>query len=197
MQEEFGSQLPNWAFSSSPLVTGDLVVVEVGGSDDRAIAAFDRESGALRWTGGAGDISYSSPILVDLDGLEHLVFLTKNGLQGLSLEGRTLWSSEFVPDLGIKPAPPVFVAPDLVFASASYEGGAKVVRLAREGSSVAVEEVWEHRLMRNHFNGSVVVDDHLCGFDKAFLKCVSAATGEASWTLRGLGKGSLIRADAR
>ena len=65
------------------------------------------------------------------------------------------------------------------------------------GESVAVEEVWAHRLMRNHFNGSVVVEGHLCGFDKAFLKCMNATTGETTWTKRGLGKGSLIKADGK
>jgi outer membrane protein assembly factor BamB len=99
--------------------------------------------------------------------------------------------------LGIKPAPPVFVAPDLVFASASYDAGAKVVRLVSDGDSVGAEDVWEHQLMRNHFNGSVDVDGHLCGFDKAFLKCIDAASGETTWTRRGFGKGSLIRADGK
>lgn len=168
-----------------------------GGSDDRTVAAFERATGELLWTGGAGDISYSSPIVVAFNGIRQIVFLTKNGLTALGLDGETLWTSEFVPELGIKPAPPVFVAPDLIFASASYEAGAKVVRLVADGESVAVEDVWEHRFMRNHFNGSVDVDGHLCGFDKAFLKCIEASSGEQTWVKRGLGKGSLIKVDGK
>jgi outer membrane protein assembly factor BamB len=197
LQADFGSEVPNWAFSSSALVMGDRVFVEVGGAEDRTIAAFNRESGELDWTAGSGGIAYSSPIVVPFNGVTQIVFLTQNGLSALTPEGETLWTSEFVPELGIKPASPVFVAPDLIFASASYDAGAKVVRLVAEGESVGVEEVWEHRLMRNHFNGSVAVDGHLCGFDKAFLKCIDAATGETSWTRRGLGKGSLIKADGK
>jgi outer membrane protein assembly factor BamB len=197
LQKDFDSPLPNWAFSTSPLVVGDSVVVEIGGTEDRAIGAFDRASGELQWTGGSGDIAYSSPILVPFNGTDQIVFLTKSGLSALSSAGETLWTSEFVPELGIKPAPPVFVEPDLIFASASYDAGAKAVRMIADGSAIKVEDVWQHRLMRNHFTGSVVVDGHLCGFDKAFLKCIDAATGEQSWIKRGLGKGSLIVADGK
>lgn len=197
LQQDFGSELPNWAFSSSPLVLGEAVIVEIGGSKNRTIGAFDRRSGELLWTGGRGEIVYSSPIVVTFNGVVQIVSLTKDGLIALSPTGETLWTSEFFPDLGIKPASPVFVPPDLVFASASYDAGAKVVRLVTDGHSVGVEEVWQHSLMRNHFNASIEVDGHLCGFDKAFLKCIDASTGEQTWVKRGLGKGSLIRADGK
>ena len=198
LQRKFDSPLPIWAFTSSALVVGSSVLIEIGGSEGRTVAAFDRESGELIWTGGGGDTSYSSPILVDFGGGTQIVHLTKNGLMALTPDGETVWSSPFAPELGIKPAPPVFVAPDLIFASASYETGAKVVRLVSEGGSTSVEEVWQHRTMRNHFNGSVVVGDgHVCGFDKAFLKCLDAGTGEQTAIRRGFGKGSLIRADGK
>lgn len=196
-REEFGSELPTWAFTSAPLVLEEIVVVEVGGSEDRTVAAFDKGSGEPRWTAGQGAQSYSSPIALDFNDATQIVFLVKSGLIALDPEGRHLWSSEFVPELGIKPAPPVFVEPDLIFASASYDAGAKVVRMLAEGDRVRVEDLWEHRLMRNHFNGSVVVDGHLCGFDKSTLKCIDAQTGEQTWAVRGLGKGSLIRADGK
>jgi outer membrane protein assembly factor BamB len=197
LRQDFDSPLPNWAFSTSPLVLGGSVIVEIGGTENRTIGAFDRKTGELQWTGGSGEIAYSSPIVVPFNGTTQIVFLTKNGLSALSPEGETIWTSEFVPELGIKPAPPVFVAPDLLFASASYDAGAKAVRMIADGSAVKVEDVWQHPLMRNHFNGSVAIGEHLCGFDKAFLKCIEAATGEQTWIKRGLGKGSLIVADGK
>lgn len=197
LREDFSSPLPDWAFSSSPLVIGDSVIVEIGGTEDRTIGAFHRDTGELQWTGGSGEIAYSSPIVVPFNNVTQIVFLTKAGLSALSTSGETLWTSEFVPELGIKPAPPVFVAPDLIFASASYDAGAKAVRMIAEGDAIKVEDVWQHQLMRNHFNGSVEVEGHLCGFDKAFLKCIDAGTGEQTWIKRGLGKGSLIVADGK
>ena len=49
--------------------------------------------------------------------------------------------------------------------------------------------------MKNHFNGSVAIGNHLYGFDTATLKCIEAATGKTLWAKRGLGKGSLIVAN--
>jgi len=194
--ERFGSALPNWAFTCSPLVVGDLVVVETGGTEGRAVAAFDKVSGELRWTALDEAIVYSSPILVELAGVQQLIFQTLGGLRALSVEGKLLWQSEFMPKLGIKPASPVFLAPDLIFASASYDGGAKVVRMRKLGEGIGVETVWEGRtMMRNHFNSSVAIGQRLYGFDKEIFKCIDATTGEAAWAQRGLGKGSLITAD--
>jgi outer membrane protein assembly factor BamB len=106
-----------------------------------------------------------------------------------------LWSFQFDPRGAIKPAPPIFIAPDLVFVSASYGIGAKVVRLREKEGSIAAELVWKGTQMRNHFNGSVALDGTVYGFDTATLACVDALTGETCWTRRRLGKGSLIAAD--
>ena len=196
-KERFAAQVQTWAFSSAPLILPDLrlVVVEAGGTEGRAVAAFDLETGDLRWTAIDDTVVYSSPVEMNLHGVRQLVFLAQSGLWALDTEGKTLWRSPFVPKLGIKPAPPVFVAPDRVFVSASYEAGAKMVRVTHGEQGFAAEDLWEDRSMRNHFNGSVVLDNHLIGFDKATLKCIDAATGALAWAERGLGMGSLIRTE--
>jgi len=194
-QKEFGSKLPTWAFCAAPLIVGDMVVTEAGGSEGRAIVAFDKNNGQVRWSAVEDGIAYSSPLPVTFNGVDQLIFLTKSHIVALNTKGEQLWTSEFVPRLDITPAIPVFVAPDLIFVSASYDAGAKMVRMKPEGDSVAVETVWEGRQMRNHFNASVAVSKHLYGFDKATLKCLEAETGDELWAKRGMGKGSLIVAD--
>lgn len=193
--EAFESKLPVWAFTSAPIVEGDLLIAEVGGSGARAVAAFGKHDGEVRWTAVEDELSYSSPIAIDFGGHRQLVFLTKSRIFALNVDGDELWSSPFAPKLGITPAPPVFVEPDLVFVSASYGVGAKTVRLRAEGDAIVAEDVWEGTQMRNHFNASVALDQHLFGFDTATLRCVDARTGERRWAKRGLGKGSLIVAD--
>jgi outer membrane protein assembly factor BamB len=195
LAEAFGSELPTWGFSSAPLIEGEELVVEVGGTGAQAIAAFGKNSGELRWTSVEANPAYSSPIGVDIGGSRQLVFLTQQKLLALSTEGEELWSVPFAPKVDIKPAQPVFVAPDLILVSASYGVGAKVVRLKVEAGTVAAEEVWSGQQMRNHFNASVALDGHVYGFDAATLRCINARTGERRWAKRGLGKGSLIAAD--
>jgi hypothetical protein len=195
ISEAFGSELPTWAFSTAPLVEGDLLIAEVGGTGDRAIAAFDKKTGDVRWTSQEANLAYSSPIRVEYGGVRQFVFLLQQKIVALDRNGEQLWSVPFAPDLDIKPASPVFIAPDLILVAASYDTGAKVVRLRSENGSVTAEEAWTSRFMRSHFNSAVELDGFLYGFDAATLRAMNAQTGERGWAKRGLGKGSLIYAD--
>ena len=63
--------VPDWGFSSSPVVIDDLVVVAVAGQ----LAAYDRATGKQRWHGPAHGCSYSSPHLITLDGVAQILLL--------------------------------------------------------------------------------------------------------------------------
>ena len=189
----FGSNTPGWGFSGSPLIEGDLVMVESGGANGNALAAFDKDSGEIAWTADGGDAAYSSPVAVTYGGVRQVLFLTPRALTSVApADGAVLWNYDW-PD-GINIATPLFVPDDLVFVSASYDKGSAVVRMSDSGDRIDVEEVWASRVMRNHFNSSVLLDGYLYGFDNANLKCIEAATGKEEWShRRKLGKGSLIR----
>jgi outer membrane protein assembly factor BamB len=195
LRQAFEGDLPTWAFTSAPLLIGDLLIIESGGKGARAVAAFDKKTGALKWTSHEDQIVYSSPLPIEFNGKQQIVVMTKREVIGLDLKGQRLWGFPFAPDGTIKPAPPVFVAPDLIFVSASYGIGAKVARLVAEGETITAQPVWEGVQMKNHFNGSVSIGNHLYGFDTATLKCIEATTGKTLWAKRGLGKGSLIVAN--
>jgi outer membrane protein assembly factor BamB len=192
--EAFASELPVWGFASAPLVDGEQLVVEVGGTGARAIAALEKRTGRVRWTAQEAKIAYSAPIPLAIGGLEQLVFLLQEKVVALDREGNEIWTFPWAADLDIKPALPLFVAPDRVMVSASYDTGATLLQVNTAGKA-AVEEVWSSRYMRNHINSSVAVDGSIYGFDTGTLRCLDAQTGEGRWAKRGLGKGSLIFAD--
>lgn len=195
----FGSELPTWGFAMSPIVVGELLIVEVAGKEV-SIAAFDKKTGEERWTSHKDATAYNSPLRVTVGGVDHLVFMTGTQVLGVDFAGKILWQLPFAPEVSLKPAIPVFVPPDLLFFSASYDVGALSVRLSSSGpGTLKAEEVWRNRAMRNHFNASVAVGSTLYGFDNSALKCLDAQTGEACWVQRGgnFGKGSLIWADGQ
>ena len=194
---EFGSNPPGWGFSGSPLIEGDLVMIESGGPDGNALAAFHKHSGEPAWTADSGEAAYSSSVAVTFGGVRQVLFLTPRALISVApTDGAVLWNYDW-PD-GINIATPLFVPDDLVFVSASYDKGSAVVRMTEADGRIGVEEVWASRVMRNHFNSSVLLDGYLYGFDNANLKCIEAATGDEMWSHpRELGKGSLIRAGDR
>ena len=59
-----GAKVPDWGFSSSPLVVDDVVIVHAG-----ALLAYDLATGDRRWLGPARGGSYSSPHLLTIDGV--------------------------------------------------------------------------------------------------------------------------------
>ncbi len=192
--EEFGSKIPIWGFSSSPLVEGNLIIAEAGGKDGKAIVAFDKTSGDVVWTNHTDDVGYSSPIPVDFGGVRQIIFLTARTLLSVApADGQIYWKYSW-PE-GINIATPIFIPDDKIFISASYDKGAVLLRMTADGDKIGIEEVWKSRVMKNHFNSSVLQGDYLYGFDNAILTCIEADTGEEQWRHRGFGKGSLLLAD--
>ena len=68
---------------TSPLVEGNLVVINVGGRNGAGIVAFDRTNGKEVWKATEHDASYASPVAATLDGVRHLLFFTREGLVSL------------------------------------------------------------------------------------------------------------------
>lgn len=184
--------VPRYGYSVSPLVDGDNVVVLAG---DRGkgpgVIAFDRTSGDIRWQALEGPTGYSSPIVAEIGGTRQYVFSTFTGIVGLATDGTLLWQHDTGPKTALPM--PVFVPPDSVFVAAADDTfGGLLIRITADGDAFRTEEVWKERLMRNHFNTSVLVDGFLYGFDNATFRCLDAENGERRWAARGFGKGSLV-----
>jgi len=192
--QTFGGRVPRRGAGSSPMVDGDVVIVEGGGTEGKAIQALDKRTGATKWTSQNGGAGYASPISVTIDGVRQEVFVRTGAPEIISLlpTGELLWKHPWV---GGAIAMPLFVPPNRIFASQSGDSGSILIEIEAKDGKPASREVWTSREMKNHFNSSVLVGDHIYGFDNATLKCVSAATGEQKWVQRGFGKGSLIGAD--
>ena len=194
LRMEFGSKRPTWGFTSSPLIEGNLLLIEAGGSNDRALMAFDKDTGELVWGSGKDPIGYSSPIAVNAVGGRQILFFTGAALVSLDpSSGEPNWRYEW-PN-SINPAMPVFIAPDRVFVSSSYGIGGAMVQITQADTGMGATELWFTKKMKNHFNSSVYHQGMLYGFDNAILTCIDAKTGAVMWKTREYGKGSLIYAD--
>ena len=80
------ANLPDWGFSSSPLVVGDLVIVAASGT----LVAYDRATGEPRWSRPAGGEGYSSPQLLTIGGVAADVQLSGDGAIGVAPDAGTL-----------------------------------------------------------------------------------------------------------
>jgi outer membrane protein assembly factor BamB len=190
---EFGIQQPRFGFSPSVVVVGNRAILEIGAGPGKAIAAFDRTTGAVLWTALDGPAGASTPLLVEIEGVPQLVFNRRPQIAALSLDGEVLWTYEGAPDAIAMAS---FIAPHFVFTSSAYMGqGGVMLRVTKTADGFAAEKIWLNRRFRNHFNNAVAVGGHLYGFDNSTLRCLDVEKGEITWSERGLGKGSLIACD--
>ena len=195
--KEFGAKIPQWGTSTSPLVEGQQLVVDVAGRADYGVVAFNKTSGEVVWHNGTHRPAYSSPIAVTIGGERQLVLFTAEGVRGVSAaDGHRLWRAPWTTDWDVNAATPVFVPRNGIFISSGYDTGAALLQIVRERDDFEVVQVWRSRAMKNHFNSSVLIGAYIYGFDMGTLKCIDALTGEEKWRARaGFSKGSLLYAD--
>jgi len=201
-QQEFANI--QFGRSNSPLVMGDAVFVPAGGNKGgkiASLAAYDKLTGEILWETGERQISFSSPNLATVAGVEQILNVSEDALGGYDPgTGRMLW--EF-PWPGNTPSnssssQAVPVAPDRVFISKGYGGGAALLRLAPiEDGSMGVEELWaDSRVMRTKFTQVVIQDGFIYGLSDGILECVDLETGKRVWKGGRYGHGQILAAGA-
>jgi len=193
LQEALDSQPPYWGYATSALVDGDLLIIQAGGKDGKSFVGLDKKTGELKWGLDDNPAGYNSVLPVEMDGHKHYVNISSGKMMAVDGAGKEVWSYEW--PKGETHAMPLFVAPDRLFASGAEGIGARMLRIDENGGDPTVEELWNMRLMRNHFSSSVVHEGTIYGFDNATLKAISVEDGKLAWAKRGLGKGSLILVD--
>jgi outer membrane protein assembly factor BamB len=195
---------PNLFFgaSTSPLLEGDLVLINVG-AKGASIVAFDRAKGDEKWKALDDPASYSSPIALGKDRDRQVVFLTGKRLVGLSLlEGKPFWDYPLVDKLMESSTTPA-VAGDVLFGSSITAGGVGL-RLTNGASGPQAAKLWEDPKYNCYFSTPVAVGGDLylvtgtkppALVNKATLRCVEAATGKERWSRDKVGKyhASLVR----
>ena len=191
LRSEYGANPPQWGVSTSPLVEGKLLIVNVGGSGNKSIVAFDKTNGKQVWASQADAAGYSAPIAITVRGVRQIIVFTANAILSISPEdGRLFWRSGWKTDYDVNAATPIFFPPDRLFVSSGYGTGSALLQIRRTD----VVEVWRSKGMKNQFSSSVLHDGTLYGFDNATLKAIDAASGAERWKTRGFGHGSLILA---
>lgn len=194
--EDNGGGVPDWGVACSPLVVGDLVVVQPGYAA-KSLVAYRRATGEPVWQAdGGGRGSYSSPYFTTLVGVPQIVMVNQVSVTGHDPEtGRVLWKTDW-PGNEAKVAMPLALDGDRVLVSAGYGVGSRLLRvMADGGAGLAVEELWESRRLKSKFANMVHHEGTVYGFDDGVLTALDPATGERRWKSGRYGHGQLILVD--
>jgi outer membrane protein assembly factor BamB len=188
---EFGGENITWGISESPLVLGDKLLVNPGGSG-ASIVALKKSDGSVIWKSQSDRAGYSSAIPLTLNGLTQVVFFTGRRAVGLNAtDGRLLWEYAKPSNRVANAATPI-ARGNRVFISSDYGTGGGVVEIKPDNTA---QEIWFSNDMRNHHSSSVLIGDYLYGFSSSILTAMKFDTGEIAWRDRSVGKGSLVFAD--
>ena len=188
---EIGAEEPHWGFTTSPLVTGGLVVVLTGGRPGHAVTAFDKRTGATAWSAGTDVESYQSPMLAALGGQERLIVGGDQFLSALDpRDGREIWRHEHGGrGFYAKIINPVVIEPDGLLITYRPDESVLLRGAARP------EIAWTSRELKLNYATPIAHDGLVFGYSGAFLTCVDAASGGLVWRSRPPGDGFPIVVD--
>jgi outer membrane protein assembly factor BamB len=199
--QEFNGTVRVRGYSCNPLAYKNTVIMMVGGAG-HAIMAFNQKDGTVAWKKQDFDNSYSSPLIIKVDGQDQLVALMYGEIIGLDPNnGDLLWSQPHPTESGVNVSMPVWGEDNLLFCSSGYDGGSRVLKLIRNGNKTAVEQVWASKLMRIHFGNAIRVGNYVYAssgdFGPAPFTAIDVRTGQVIWRNRGVARASALLADGR
>ncbi len=186
LAKEFTANEGFFGFSCSPLIEGDLVIINLGLG--RCVAAFEKQSGALKWISGTQwGRSYATPVAATQYGKRKLfVFaggMTNPPVGGLlcldpvtgSIHFRFPWRSKR--QFSVNASTPV-VSGNRVFISSSYDVHGAMLEIKPD---FTLSVVYRTKAYSSHWATPVLHNGHLYGFSNNKLTCMDWKTGERLW----------------
>jgi outer membrane protein assembly factor BamB len=178
-----------WGVSVSPLVEGNLVIVQPGGKSNNSVAAYHKDTGKLLWTVGDDPPGYSSAIAITIAGKRQLIVPTGQSVLGIEpAKGTILWRYAYGNKSNVNGASPLWVD-GLLFVSAAYLTGSAVLDITRQNESWTVKEKWQDKKsLYALFATPMIVDGRVYGchgdLSAFMLKCLDFHTGQVLWAER-------------
>ena len=200
--QEFGGKGPDFEAAASPLVVGDLVLLNgpTGGSGEK-LMGINKFNGNTIWTGPSAKVTHSTPSYLNLFDTPQVLFYTVGGVISVTPEtGKELWRYPFSVTVSTSMSP--VVGDNIVYHSAAYAVGARAARLTKSGTSFQISEIWRKKNeLITFWSTPIYYNGHLFGLygqdygASAPLKCVELATGTEKWSQPGFGAGQVLLVD--
>jgi len=214
----FGVVQNFFGVGSTPVIEGDLLIAQVGGSPPSAerfptldqegngsgIVAFDKFTGKVCWQATDELASYAGPVLATVGGRRWGLVFARGGLVGFAPESGKVdfhfpWRARILES--VNAANPVVVG-DKVLISECYGPGSALLRIepgkyevlwsdAERGRNKSLQAHWATPI---HHEGFVYGDSGRHA-PNAELRCVEFETGAVKWRQHGLGHVSLTYVD--
>jgi outer membrane protein assembly factor BamB len=178
-----------WGASLSPIVEGDLVIVQPGGNKKNSVAAYHKDSGKLLWSVGDDPPAYGSPIAVTIAGQRQVIVPTGAAVLGIDpAKGTILWRYQIGNQYNATCANPVW-KDNLLLMSGAYGIGSAVLEIELKDGRWNANEKWKNKKsLQALFSTPVVSGGHAYGchgdLGNFMLKCLDMNNGDVKWEER-------------
>ena len=190
---ETGATIPQWGFASSPLIDGDLLILNAG----LAGCAFDKQTGRLVWHSATNMAGYATPVPFNLGADRCVAIMAAQSLEAVRVsDGKRMWSFPWKTDYDVNAAGPV-IDGEYFLISSGYSHGAALVRAAAgkgAGGGLGQQGTDDPCLHLRALAGIYIRrerDDPGGDYNKSELRCVEFKTGRVRWKFPLAGKGSI------
>jgi outer membrane protein assembly factor BamB len=198
-QAGVGTRTHQWGSASSPVLAGNLVIVNAA-VEGGALVAFDKLTGKEAWRTPGLRQTWCTPALVDVPGgKRELVVSMQRAVVGYDPgTGKELWRCEGIDDYV---CPSVVAQDGVVYAIGGRRSAAVAVRAGGRGDVTSTHRLWTQRVGSN-VPSPVVHDGHLYWVNhQGMAYCLKADTGETVYQERVPGAGqvyaSAVAADGK
>jgi outer membrane protein assembly factor BamB len=186
-----------WDYADGPLIDGANVILKPGGSEG-AIAALNKETGAVAWrsTEFKDSAEYTSLYPCEIGGVKQYLALTMEHIAGIGTDGKLLWKAATKRRTAVCSMP--IYHDGVVYATSSYGFGGYGYSVTGKGGAFEVKELYgdgNNTFLPNHHGSVVRIGTHLYGTTDKGLECMELKTGKTAWSNRSVGKGSITAAD--
>ncbi len=205
--EQFGVVQNFFGVGASPVIEGDLLIAQVGGSPPDAprvhsgsvegngtgIVAFDKATGEVRYTTSNELASYASPVLTTIGDRRWAFAFARGGLLGFDPESGEIdfhfpWKARIIES--VNASAPTVVG-DTVFITEAYGPGAALLRVEPGGYEVIWQDGRRDQKLAAHFGNTIYHEGTLYGSHgrnsgPAEFRALDYMTGDVLWSEPGL-----------
>jgi len=199
---DLGRQNHIWGYAASPVLQGDLCILNFGPGERSFIVAVDKRTGKEAWRftppppatregpGAASAGSWNTGIVADIGGRKEYIVSLPGAVFSLDPQtGKELWHCN-----GLNPltyADPI-IGDGVIGGFGGYNGYSLAVKTGGSGDITATHRLWQEKTNPQRIGTSIAVGKHAwLNSALGIVECIELDTGKSLWKERlGAGGGS-------
>ena len=190
--KDFGGEYPYWKYACSPLIEGELLILDIGGKEKSKVSnstiALNKKTGELVWGSGKDKAGYATPVPFNQGNVRGIMVFKGKALVAVKAEdGTEMWRIPWQAGWDINASTPLVMG-DRFFISCGYKTGRAMLFQLTEA---APRPLWAapNQQIKFRLGSPAVLNGYVYGVSEAggSLVCVDLKDGKVVWSEAGFG----------